>query len=173
MATIELRIAAVPAQVRTARLVAVAAARRVGIDEESVDDLRLAVGEAAARAVALHVVECPDEPVTVILDDDAGRFAVTVLDRAGPLSAAESEAPLSAGPLPGEPSDDPGDHFGLAVIRGLVDDVEVRALDAGTSVRMSWPVAGETAAATPEADPEADALAQPSADDPPGFLLDL
>ncbi|MET0741270.1 MAG: ATP-binding protein [Candidatus Nanopelagicales bacterium] len=144
MATIELQIAAVPAQVRTARLVAVAAARRVGIDEGSVDDLRLAVGEAAARAVALHTAECPGEPVTVILDDDAGRFAVTVLDRAHPVSASESELRLGVlvpdDAAEHEPPFGPGQGFGLAVIRGLVDDVEVRALDAGTSVRMSWPV---------------------------------
>ncbi len=148
MATIELQIAAVPAQVRTARLVAVAAARRLGIDEESVDDLRLAVGEAAARAVALHAAECPDEPVTVILDDDAGRFAVTVLDRGHPLSAPEAAPRLeelipALGPDEAGADDQPadlGEGFGLAVIRGLVDDVEVRALDAGTSVRMSWPV---------------------------------
>ena len=40
-----------PEHVRTARLVVVAAARRFGLDEELVDDVRLAVGEAVARAV--------------------------------------------------------------------------------------------------------------------------
>ena len=160
MATVELQIAAVPAQVRTARLVAVAAARRLGIDEESVDELRLAVGEAAARAVALHAAECPDEPVTVILDDDAGRFAVTVLDRGHPLSAPEAAPRLeelipALGPddgRRGRPARQTWPGFGLAVIRGLVDDVEVRALDAGTSVRMSWPV--EPAAPDEPASPD-------------------
>ena len=41
-----------PAHVRTARLVAVAVARRAGVDEDVLDEVRLAVGEACSRAVA-------------------------------------------------------------------------------------------------------------------------
>ena len=40
-----------PRHVRTARLVAVAVARRAGVDEALLDEIRLAVGEACARAV--------------------------------------------------------------------------------------------------------------------------
>ena len=39
---------------RTARLVGVAVARRAGVAEELLDEVRLAIGEACTRAVALH-----------------------------------------------------------------------------------------------------------------------
>ena len=54
MATVELRFTALPEHVRTARLVAVSLARRAGVDDETLDEVRLAVGEAATRAVGRH-----------------------------------------------------------------------------------------------------------------------
>ena len=54
MATVELRFSALPEHVRTARLVAAAVARRAGVDEAVLDEVRLAVGEACSRAVGLH-----------------------------------------------------------------------------------------------------------------------
>ncbi len=44
MALVELLLTPLPAHVRTARLVVVAAARRAGLDDERVDELRLALG---------------------------------------------------------------------------------------------------------------------------------
>ena len=52
MPTVELRFSALPAHVRTARLVAATVARRSGVDEDLLDEVRLAVGEACSRAVA-------------------------------------------------------------------------------------------------------------------------
>lgn len=49
MATVELRFSALPEHVRTARLVAAAVARRAGVDEAVLDEVRLAVGEACTR----------------------------------------------------------------------------------------------------------------------------
>ena len=49
--TVALRFHAAPEHVRTARLVAVAVARRAGMDEARLDEIRLAVGEVCARAV--------------------------------------------------------------------------------------------------------------------------
>ena len=46
-----LRFTPVPEHVRTARLVAIAVARRLGLVDEQLDAVRLAVGEACARAV--------------------------------------------------------------------------------------------------------------------------
>ena len=46
MATVELLFSALPEHVRTARLVAAAVARRAGVDEAVLDEVRLAVGEA-------------------------------------------------------------------------------------------------------------------------------
>ena len=146
MPTVELRFTALPAHVRTARLVAVSLARRAGVDEDVLDEVRLAVGEAATRAVGRHQETCPDEPVLVRLTDGEGQFVAEVVDRA--LDPAPPLAPpteLAAGlpdalggldALDGELP--PG--IDLAVIGGLVDDVSVESGPDGSVVRMVWPV---------------------------------
>ena len=48
MPTVEVSFTALPAHVRTARLVATAVARRSGVDEALLDEVRLAVGRARA-----------------------------------------------------------------------------------------------------------------------------
>lgn len=140
MALVELLLTPLPAHVRTARLVVVAAARRAGLDAELIDELRLALGEAASRAVELHARHAPDTPVSVTVADNPGGLTVTVTD-AGP----------AAGPTPGggdlfdaHGSDDVDDavdpDVALAVITGLVDEVDVARGEAGTVVTMRWPL---------------------------------
>ena len=80
MATVELRFTAVPAHVRTARLVVVSLGRRLGLDEELLDEVRLAVGEAAARAVRRHQASCPTAAVLVRMTAADDRFVVEVGD---------------------------------------------------------------------------------------------
>ena len=139
MATVELRFSALPAHVRTARLVAAAVARRSGVDESVLDEVRLAVGEACSRAVHLHRRHCPERPVLVTLVDDSDAFRVAVTDEApaepgtvgfGALTEVADLVDAEAVP--------PG--VGLAVISGLVDDVSVEpGRDTGLVVRMTWP----------------------------------
>jgi serine/threonine-protein kinase RsbW len=74
MPTVEVSFTALPAHVRTARLVATAVARRSGVDEALLDEVRLAVGEACSRAVEAHRS----------LTDQAGRFEVEVTDTGRP-----------------------------------------------------------------------------------------
>ncbi|MFF5422270.1 ATP-binding protein, partial [Streptomyces misionensis] len=74
MATVELRFSAQPEHVRTARLVAAAVARRAGIDEAVLDEVRLAVGEACSRAVRLHRSHGITAPVTVALIEEEKSF---------------------------------------------------------------------------------------------------
>jgi anti-sigma regulatory factor (Ser/Thr protein kinase) len=114
MATVELSFTPLPAHVRTARLVATAVARRSGVDEPLLDEVRLAVGEACSRAVEAHREHCPAEPVRIELSNDGGRFQVVVTDTvpgngdslpppphlASPPSSARAESALSA-PAPG------------------------------------------------------------------------
>ena len=47
MPTVEVSFTALPAHVRTARLVALAVARRAGVTDDLLDEIRLAVGEAS------------------------------------------------------------------------------------------------------------------------------
>jgi anti-sigma regulatory factor (Ser/Thr protein kinase) len=145
VATVELRFSALPAHVRTARLVAAAVARRSGVDEAVLDEVRLAVGEACSRAVHQHRRHCPDVPVSVTLVDDPDAFRVVVADEApsedGPDSASGDLQDLAESV--DADFDDVPPGVGLAVISGLVDDVSVesgRGADGrGVVVRMSWP----------------------------------
>ena len=84
MPTVEIRFSPLPAHVRTARLMAVAVARRSQVDDSALDELRLAVGEACSRAVRLHQRYAPGVPVAMTLCDDDGAFAVDVIDE-GPV----------------------------------------------------------------------------------------
>ena len=59
---------------------AAAVARRSGVDESLLDEVRLAVGEACSRAVEEHRLHCPTEPVRLALTEEAGRFEVEVTD---------------------------------------------------------------------------------------------
>lgn len=138
MATVEVSFTPLPAHVRTARLVATAVARRSGVDETLMDEVRLAVGEACSRAVETHAVHCPDEPVRVVLSNGEGRFEIEVVNAGRPAGAGQgSDGTL----MP------PG--FSLAVIAGLADDVQISETEGGTTVKMSWPLSGSLAAGSP------------------------
>ncbi|KAF5995773.1 MULTISPECIES: ATP-binding protein [Streptomyces] len=135
MATVELRFSALPEHVRTARLVAAAVARRAGVDEAVLDEVRLAVGEACTRAVGLHQSSGISAPVRVTLIEEEKQFSIEVGDEA-PRSAPGETAPGASG----DPDmDAEEDEMGLAVISGLVDDVEVTSGEHGGVIKMSWP----------------------------------
>ncbi|MEV7976251.1 ATP-binding protein [Streptomyces sp. NPDC086519] len=135
MATVELRFSALPEHVRTARLVAAAVARRAGVDEAVLDEVRLAVGEACSRAVGLHRTAGIAEPVRVALIEEEKQFSIEVGDEA-PRSVPGDRASAGAADTDVEAEED---EMGLAVISGLVDDVEVTAGEHGGLIRMTWP----------------------------------
>ncbi|MCX4787622.1 MULTISPECIES: ATP-binding protein [unclassified Streptomyces] len=150
MATVELRFSAQPEHVRTARLVAAAVARRAGVDEAVLDEVRLAVGEACSRAVGLHRSHGITAPVSVVLIEEEKSFSIEVGDEvpgpgAEPEPGGSAGAPVTRDATPGVGLDGPDadadgeDEMGLAVISGLVDDVEVRSGANGGVIRMSWP----------------------------------
>ena len=143
MATVEVSFTALPAHVRTARLVATAVARRSGVDEALLDEVRLAVGEACSRAVEAHRMYCPSEPVRIALTDSAGRFEVEVTDAGGPGGGESAAAADGSAAVAAEPGIAPLEHgLGLAVIAGLADDVQISESADGVSIRMSWPAVG-------------------------------
>ena len=164
MATVEVTFTPLPAHVRTARLVATAVARRSGVDESLLDEVRLAVGEACSRAVEAHRRHCPAEPVRIEMTDSGERFVVVVSDHAPTAPARLARpAPARDGADRDSADRDSGDRdsgdrdglsydaaghdggsvipagFGLAVISGLADDVRVLSTSSGVSVQMSWP----------------------------------
>src|SRR5579875_3883444 len=143
MPTVEVSFTPLPAHVRTARLVALAVARRAGVPDEALDEVRLAVGEACSRAVGIHASRAPGSPVVMRLSDDTDRFCVEVQDvgtaKDTPPAAGEVGPELMGEPGSGPPDEESGTdilppEFGLAVITGLVDDLEVTSDADGTSV---------------------------------------
>jgi anti-sigma regulatory factor (Ser/Thr protein kinase) len=156
MPTVRLSFSPAPAHVRTARLVAVAVARRAGVADELLEEIRLAIGEACSRAVALHRSHGVDNLIDVAMQD-GDRFTVRVVDRADG-SATDPAMFLPDGPS-GAMADELADdttveladamaeeavaaRMGLALLSGLVDDLEVSSVadGLGTEVSMSWPV---------------------------------
>ncbi|WP_238015406.1 ATP-binding protein [Dactylosporangium sp. AC04546] len=154
MPTVRLSFSPAAAHVRTARLVGVAVARRAGVAEELLEEVRLAIGEACSRAVALHRSHGLDDLVDVAMAD-GDRFTVRVVDRAanGAMVTRSPEDDETVVLLsdPALPLTTPPDllaeeavaaRMGLALLAGLVDDLNVSELaeGVGTEVRMSWPL---------------------------------
>lgn len=150
MASISLAFSPIPAQVRTARLLGVAYARRCGLPDEVVDEVRLAVGEACSRAVAIHATLGSNEPVRVRFADNGQGFQIEIddpgaadrvvsadLDLVG--RAVHDEQPAGAqspdgGALGALPA-----GMDLALIAGLVDEFDIAArAGGGTTVQLRW-----------------------------------
>jgi serine/threonine-protein kinase RsbW len=143
MATVEMTFTPLPAHVRTARLVATAVARRSGVPEALLDEVRLAVGEACSRAVEVHQERCPGEPVRVALTGAGERFEVVVTNTGARDDGLAWPPQPAAGPDGHDAAALPA-QLGLAVIAGLADDVQVSRNGDGLSIRMSWPAGAPT-----------------------------
>lgn len=112
-----------PALVRTVRLVAAAVARRTGRDEDFVEEVRLAVGEACALLLGDEPVETA-EPVSVEIGI-ADRLRVRV----------HSESPVD---VADPPHSDIDGVEPWTLLRGLIDDFDVQQDGRTTQVSMSW-----------------------------------
>jgi hypothetical protein len=151
MPTVRLAFTPAPQYVRTARLVGVAVGQRAGVADELLDGVRQAVGEACARAVARHQRYGVTDLVQVVMSDD-GPYTVRVLDACGGVVRGRSGQPGGAAGSGGDwvsgfpgsgPSDDEvaeADRMADTLLAALVNDLEVRAGEDGTEVRMVWPV---------------------------------
>ena len=122
MPVVRLRFTPLPEHVRTARLVATTVARRVGLRDEVLEGVRLAVGEACARAVQRSEAMEEPQPVEVDLSDDDARLVIEVRDRAG--------LPAELGP----------GTLSLTLVEGLADHVEVSDGPGGPGgiLRLEW-----------------------------------
>ena len=128
-----------PVHVRTARLVATAVARRSGVEEALLDEVRLAVGEACSRAVEAHREHCPGEPVRIALTSGDGRFEVVVTDAAAAGDASVTGRMADGGSTADDengagPGSDVGEDAGLTpgngwsqLGNGVLSDVGLRA----------------------------------------------
>jgi anti-sigma regulatory factor (Ser/Thr protein kinase) len=151
MSTVRLAFSPDPAYVRTVRLVTSAVARRAGVAGETLDELRLAIGEACSRAISLHRRDGLRDLIHVELSD-GDRFIVRVTDRSPGVPGAANasgrvneavRARMAAG-VQFEASEDDEITFDMAValLTGLVSDLKVThsVSGVGSEVEMSWPV---------------------------------
>ena len=127
-ALLRLEVPAVPAYVGLTRtIVTNLAASLQGIDDDRLDDLRIAVSEACTSAIDAH--EAGDDELVVVrceTDDDA--LYVQIDDRA---DASDRQALTE--------EDDPAGErgWGLQLIRALVDDATFQFAGQRTSVRLT------------------------------------
>ena len=84
-------------------------------------------------------------PVRVLLIEDEKKFSIEVGDGVSGAPARPRGADENGGAAESDAEGE--DEMGLAVISGLVDDVEVTAGEDGGLIRMTWPTA--TAAVLP------------------------
>ncbi len=143
MSTVELKFAAHPGHVRTARMIATMVSRRAGVPAEAIDEVKLAVGEACARAVRANRRHDPAALVHMRLVDASDTFTVTISDLGTPDDERLDPDPLLDLDALGYSTPDgaePGFGIGLALIEGLVDEMEITAgaNGAGTIVTMRW-----------------------------------
>ena len=122
---ITVAIARDPALVRTVRLVAAAVARRASQDEEFVEEVRLAVGEACALLVGQDGPDDGPVEVRMRLED---RLRVSV-EASGAIAAQDP------------PTSDIDGVEPWALLRGLIDDFKIAQDDDSTVLSMSWALA--------------------------------
>lgn len=122
-----------------ARLALAGISRSVRMDEEVLADLKLAVTEACGNAVR-HAYGEDNGSVDVVYTVGADRIEMTVEDRGAGLGELTELAELAGEPLEG--------GMGIAIIKAVVDELEVRDGEGGlgTVVRMTKYLAPATTA---------------------------
>lgn len=134
MLDVELRVPPNVQYVGLARLVVTSAARQAGMTNDRLEDLKIAVSEATASAIAAHQRAGGNVPVSLSFGAvGTDQFAVTISD-AGSLSDQES-ADISARNWNSDGS------LGVTLIRGLADVVDFDdGGEGGLSVHMRFAV---------------------------------
>lgn len=125
MVSLELEIPPKSAYVGVVRLALSSLARVAGLDENSIDDLKIAVSEACANAVISTEQVGSAEPVRISLLEDEDRLVIEIRDRgAGRSRGADGAEPENL------ELDDRAD-LSMALIRSLMSDCQVDVTDDG------------------------------------------
>lgn len=160
MAQVHLDVVADPAHVRVVRLVAVSLARVHGVDEDVVEDVRLAVGEACGRAVAAHTRAAVEVPVQLRFEGSSGSGPGLVVEVVDGIALPEATGDRALALLEGPDAVDGGQSLHgldatlgadgelaplaapevMALLEGLADEVSLSTGSRGTSVRLRWAI---------------------------------
>lgn len=115
-------------------------ARSSGLDEERVDDIRIAVSEACTNAVFTNEETGGDQPVSVSWVQQPDRIEIEVGDH--------NESPADQPDLLDSQGFSSRLVMSMALLEELADDLQVaRRPDGGTSVRLVFHTAEEIAPA--------------------------
>jgi len=143
-ATVRLAIPPEPRLLGTVRLVVGIVARKAGMGEEGIEDLKVAVSETCAVAVGDLTRAGRLDPIEIDLVEGADRFGIEVRDRAPAPDPARGGAGGGAG---GGPDPALGDsvagevddrELGLALVGALVDDLKTSTLEDGGNRTSFW-----------------------------------
>jgi anti-sigma regulatory factor (Ser/Thr protein kinase) len=128
-ATVRLAFPPEPRLLGTVRLVVGIVARKAGMGEEGIEDLKVAVSETCAVAVGDLNRAGRLDPIEIDLVESADRFGIEVRDRAPAPTAAS-----------GDPSDGEIDdrELGLALVGALFDDLKTSTLQDGGNRTSFW-----------------------------------
>ena len=128
VANLELSIEACPSSLAILRRVAVAFARSLGLDEQSVEAVASAVNEAASNSI-VHGYRGEDGLLRMSASLTDGKLAITLADDGIGDQATARE----------------GDEVGrgMPLMRALSDSVEVTRSRRGTQVRLTFPLASD------------------------------
>jgi serine/threonine-protein kinase RsbW len=130
---VRLEVPALPAFVGVARSVVAAVASAVdGIDEDRLEDLRVAVSEAVTNAVESHRRDAVDDVVIITCHRDGSDLHVVIEDRGSGIDISDVPAP----PGPDAPPTASERGWGVQLIQALVDDVSFEQSDSGTRVDL-------------------------------------
>jgi anti-sigma regulatory factor (Ser/Thr protein kinase) len=128
-ATVRLAFPPEPRLLGTVRLVVGVVARKAGIGEEGIEDLKVAVSETCAVAVGGLSRAGRRDPIEVDLVEAVDRFGIEVRDRAAVPPAPAGDA------TDGEIDDR---ELGLALVGALVDDLKTSTLEDGGNRTSFW-----------------------------------
>jgi anti-sigma regulatory factor (Ser/Thr protein kinase) len=128
-ATVRLAFPPEPRLLGTVRLVVGVVARKVGMGEEGIEDLKVAVSETCAVAVGDLSRAGRLDPIEIDLVESADRFGIEVRDRAPPPTTDSGD------PADGEIDDR---ELGLALVGALVDDLKTSTLQDGGNRTSFW-----------------------------------
>jgi serine/threonine-protein kinase RsbW len=128
LAVVELEVPPRSVYVGVVRLAVSALGRSIDLDEDEIEDLKIAVSEACANAVIGHEAAGIPDPVKITWNDDDARIEIAVVSKGKrPVDMGE-EALTTTGSLASR------DVLSLALLQSLVEECTVEDLPAGGSV---------------------------------------
>ena len=131
MTTVELEIPPRSAYVKVVRLAIASLARSKGLDEETIDDLKIAVGEAVANAVIANEEIGSVAPVSIAWSEEPDGLVIEVKDRGAGLG---DEDPYDSGGFQSRLT------MSVALLQSLVGRCELLERDGGgTCTRLLVP----------------------------------